>query len=425
VTTRRTLTRLLAVLAVLALVVACGRDGDDDDGAAGGDQGGAEELGDAPGFDGTTIRVGAVTPQSGQAAVIGNPLTAGNQLYFEALNEEEGGIAGRYPVEVEVVDSRYDPPTAVQVYNGVKDNVTMLVQLLGTPITNAILPQLTRDQIVAAPASLDAEWVREPNLVPLGGPYQVQAINALDYYLGQGGEGSTICTLTKDDPYGEAGLEGVEFASEELDFEIAEQATFAVGAADFTAQVNQLSGAGCELVWLTSLPTEASSILTTAQRLGFAPQWIGQSPTWVSAFASTFAATDFLLVSEGPEWGDESVPGMAQMLEDIERYLPDQQPDIYFTFGYAQAWATAQVLEAAVANGDLSRRGVLEALESIDTIDVGGLLGEYAYGAPEDRDPPRVSTIFEIDPEAPGGLSAVETNFSSDAAKAFEFEGGT
>lgn len=419
--------RLVAVLAILVLVaVACGRDDDDGGGADGGGDGG--ELSEVAGFDGETIRVGAITPQSGPAAVIGNPLTAGNQLFFQALNEEEGGIAGQYPVELEIADSRYEPPTAVQVYNGMKDDVVMLVQLLGTPITTAILPQLEADSLVASPASLDAEWVREPNLLPLGGPYQIQAINAMQYYLTDGGgEGSTICTLTKDDPYGEAGLEGVEFAGEELDFEITESATFSQGAQDFTAQINQLSGANCEMVWLTALPTEASPILQAGARLGFNPQWIGQSPTWVSVFAQTFADANFLLVGEGPEWGDESVSGMARMLEDVEQYMPDQEPDIYFAFGYAQAWATAQLLEQAVEDGDLSRDGMLAALESLDTLEFGGLFGDYSYGAGggvENRNPPRVSTIFEIDPAAPGGLSAIDTNFTSDAAEAYEFEGG-
>ena len=41
-----------------------------------------------------------------------------------------------------------------------------------------MLPQLKPDNIVAAPASLDAFWVREQNLLPIGAPYQIQAINA-------------------------------------------------------------------------------------------------------------------------------------------------------------------------------------------------------------------------------------------------------
>ena len=78
------------------------------------------------------------------------------------------------------------------------------VQILGTPIIAAVLPQLKKDKIAAGPATLDSNWVREPNLVPIGAPYQIQAINALDYYVKGEGKGGNkrICTMIQDDPYG-------------------------------------------------------------------------------------------------------------------------------------------------------------------------------------------------------------------------------
>ena len=41
-------------------------------------------------------------------AVIGNPLTAGNQAYFDYVNRP-GGIAGKYKVELVQADTQYDP----------------------------------------------------------------------------------------------------------------------------------------------------------------------------------------------------------------------------------------------------------------------------------------------------------------------------
>jgi hypothetical protein len=80
------------------------------------------------------------------------------------------------------------------------------------------------------------------------------------------------------------------------------------------------------------------------------------------------------------------------------------------------------VLEAAVANGDLSREGIIEAMNGIETLTFDGLTGDYPYGAPEDRDPPRASTIFSVDPEAPGGLRVLEADVVSEAAENYEFE---
>jgi len=415
---RAALLAVLALVAVLALA-ACGRD--DDDGG-----GGDGDIATAPGFDGKTIRLGVITPRSGPVAVIGNPLTNGNRVWFEHINEDEGGIAGKYKVELVERDSRYDPATAVQQYNRIKDDVTMFVQVLGTPIINAVLPQLKRDNIVAGPATLDSEWVREQQLAPVGGPYQVQVINAVDYYLRHEGKDNTICAIIQDDPYGEAGLEGLEFASEQLDFEIATVARYRVGDEDVTAQIGQLRQANCDAVVFVGLPEDAGTVLGTAARAQFAPRWIAQSPAWVAALGQSplakYLEQTLWVVAEGPEWGDESVPGMAQMMEHVEKFAPDQQPDYYFTFGYTQAKLVSAILEKAVELGDLSREGIVEAMNNLGTFQTDGLGGDYQYGPPEDRDPPRQSTLYRVDADAPFGLKAIETNFSSDAAEAYQFD---
>ncbi|HEX9992305.1 MAG TPA: ABC transporter substrate-binding protein [Acidimicrobiales bacterium] len=449
--TNRPLFRILALLFAFVLIgAACGRDDEDsadapaatDDGDDGGDdtsdttaaEGTDEddsggELATAPGFDGSTIKVGIVTPQTGGVEVIGNPLTTGNQVYFDYVNDELGGIAGQYQIETVVVDSQYDATVGLQQYNAIKDDVVMFAQILGTPVVNTVLEQLRQDNIVAAPASLDSFWVREQNLLPIGGPYQVQAINAMDWWINEGGGSTdaTVCTMIQDDPYGEAGQEGVEFAAEQLGFEVAATARFGATDTDFTAQVGQLSEANCEVVFLVSTPTGTGGILGVAAAQNFTPQWIGQSPTWIGLLAASplaeYLQANFKVVAEGTEWGDESVPGMADMIARQEQYAPDQGPDYYFAFGYNQAQAVVQVLEAAVENGDLSREGIIEAMNSLDTLTFDGLSGDYEWGAPEDRNPPRASTIFEVDPEKPFGLGVVARDYESEAADAFEFEG--
>ncbi|MFP5579805.1 MAG: ABC transporter substrate-binding protein [Acidimicrobiia bacterium] len=429
------LLRILALLLSLSLVAAaCGDDDDETEAGTeapeettGGEEGGGEPA-EAPGFDGETIRLGVLTPQTGVAAVIGNPVTEGNRVFFEALNAE-GGIAGKYKVELEIADTQYQPQTAVQQYNATKDNVAAYVQVLGTGVVNALLPLLSEDEIVAGPGSLDSFWVPEQNLLPLGGPYQIQAINAMDYWFNQEGNDpadTTVCTMIQDDPYGEAGQTGIEYAAEEIGFEVAETARFAATDTDFSGQINTLKSGGCELVFLVSLPSATGAVIGAAAQQQFAPQWIGQSPTWVGALAQSpiapYLQENYLLMSEGPEWGDTSSEGMAQMLEDQEQYAPDQGPDIYFAFGYAEAWSFAQVLERAVELGDLSREGILEAMNTVGTITTGGLLGDYEFGPPEERKPPRGSRVFAIDPATPGGLKAVAEEFVSEAAEAFEFE---
>ena len=421
--------KFLALLFAMSLLAAaCGGNADDDGEDASTDEGSEEpaesggEPDTAPGFDGSTIRLGVITPQTGVAAVIGNPLTNGNQVFFDALNAK-GGIAGKYKVELEIVDSQYQPATGTQVYGATKADVAAYVQILGTAVVNAILPQLKSDNIVASPASLDSFWIREQQLLALGAPYQIQAINGMDWWVNQEGNAdSTICLMRQDDDYGKAGLEGMEFAAEELGFEITEDVTFAPTDTEFGAQVNQLKGAGCEFVFLVGLPSATSPIMAAAEQTGFTPQWLGQSPTWISLFAgNAYLQQNFAVVAEGPEWGDATSEGMAQMLADIEAHdTKDQAADIYFAFGYAQAWSMAQVLEKAVELGDLSREGIVAAMNEVGTLDTGGLLGDYEYGEPADRKFPRGNRIFTVDATAEGGLKAATETFVSEAAEKFE-----
>jgi ABC-type branched-subunit amino acid transport system substrate-binding protein len=418
--------------ALVMLATACGGGRDDDESGGGDDEEDTEEGGppaEGPGFDGETIRLGVITPTSGRVAVIGEPLTNGNRAYWEYVNEELGGVAGEYQVELVIEDSAYDPPVAVQKYNQIKGDVVMFNQLLGTPVVNAVLEQLKTDGIVAQPATLDSFWVREQNLLPIGAPYQIQAINGLNWFVTEGGgsEESAICSLVQDDPYGEAGQEGVDFALEQLGIDLTDTASFTVGNTDFTTQISQLQGSGCEAVWLTSTPTDTATALGKAAELGFEPTWLGQSPSWIGAFVESplmpYLEANYVWVSEGPEYGNEEIEGMSELIRIQETYAPDQVPDTYFNFGYLESKAVHQVLEAAVENGDLSREGIVEAMNSIDELTFDGLFGDYPWGAPEDRDPPRGSSIFRPNAEKPIGLELVVEEHEAPFAPDFDFGG--
>lgn len=416
--------RLVALsAALLLLAAACGRDDQGDAGGGGSQTEG--ELSNAPGFDGTTIKLGVITPLSGPVAdPIGLPLTAGGDVYWEKVNAA-GGVAGKYKVELVKEDNVYDPAQTRTKYTKVKDQVVFFSQILGTPPTKAVLPELKSDGIGASPASLDAAWVREPNLLPIGSTYQIQFINAADYLINEKAmKGKPMCVVAIEGEYGDAGIEGLQFAGQELDFEVAATARYKATDQDFTAQIQQLKNAKCAAVFLTALPSQTGLIIGRAAQQGFTPQWVGQSPTWVSALAKSQVAPvlqrSFLWASEGTTWGDQSVEGMKELTADVAKYKPDQQPDVYFVFGYVQALAVHALLEKAVENNDLSREGITRAIEEVE-VDYKGLLGEYKYGKPADRDPSRSTTIFSVDPAVPGALKKV-TEVSSDAAKAVEFK---
>jgi len=407
--------RHLAAGVVLAVVaVACGR-------------GGGAGLADAPGFDTSsgTIRVGILAPLSGPVQVIGVPLVAGFRTRFDGINAR-GGIGGRFKVEVVAEDNQYDVPTSVQLYQKVKDQVAVLA-LVGTPHVNAVLPQLKADGVVALPASLDAQWVKEINLIPYGAPYQIQFLNGASWYLNEGGgRGKRICVMAIEGPYGDAGVAGLQAAAAAEQFEIEATVRYRATDTEFTAQVGQLADARCDAVFLTGLPSTTGPVLGTGAKLGFTPLWLGQSPTWSTSFSTSeelrpILERNFVLLTDGPEWGDESEPGMRQMLADIRELEPGQDPDIYFQAGYLAAMATAALLEKAATLEDFSRAGLLEAQRQPGPVSFEGLAGDWTYGPPEQRNPSRQTSVFRPNSAKPGGLEALKKNFTTPAAQAFSF----
>jgi ABC-type branched-subunit amino acid transport system substrate-binding protein len=380
---------------------------------------------EGPGFDGTTIKLGVISPLSGRVSLLGLPMTAGNQMYWDYVNEELGGVGGKYKVELVQEDSQYQPQIAIQNYDKIKDDIVAFQQVLGTQVTKALLPKMQADKLAAVPATLDSAWVRVQNLFPIGGPYQIEAINGLDYYVRNGGKGKTVCALAQDDEYGEAGLEGLAYAKKKLKLKTGPSARFKTGE-DLTAQIQQLSDAKCEAVLVVATAADLSAIVTKATALNFQTRMIALAPFWLPVFAESASLQGYLvdnvwIASEAaPSWGDTSVKGMKDLVDRMAQFAPAQKPDTYFLFGYAMSVALHQILEKAVKNGDLSRAGIIKASNQVGTLKFDGLIGNYLYGKkPADRNPPRASTIAGIDPAQPLGWEIVSDKVESKAAKGF------
>jgi ABC-type branched-subunit amino acid transport system substrate-binding protein len=379
-----------------------------------------------PGFDGRRISLGILTSQTGADSSTGQALSAGNQLFWDELNAK-GGVAGRYRVRLEAGDTGDFESVAAIEYDRIQRGVVMFEDLQGTRATKAILPRLQRDGTVATPSTFDSEWVRQPYLLPIGAPSEIQAVNGISYYLDHGGRNTTLCALREDDTYGRFGYDGVEFAAARLGIPIAAQPTFAPFQVSFADQLDALEGAGCQAVVFNGEPGHARAMFSQAAAHGFTPRWIMLARGWTPEVISDPAVAAYLaqhawLVSEGTAWGDTSLPGMRRFLRAQQRYRPDQPPAAAVVFGYVQAWAVDQILEQAAKAGDLSRRGIRDAATSVGTLRFGGLSGDYRYGhRAADRKPPRASTLFMIDPTAPGGLAVLAGGIVSPSAQEYQF----
>src|SRR6266511_3188675 len=213
--------RLMGVLVAVALAV-----GATSQAAFAGGAHSQKKPPDVPGFNGSTIKLGVITPQSGLASVVGKPLTEGNRVYWDAKNAQ-GGVAGKYKVDLSIEDSQYQVETALQGYDSIKGDVVAFQQMLGTQSVKSVNTRLQADNAYGGPASLEGVWVKQPTLMPIGTPYQVLAANGLDWYLKNGGKGKKVCAMAQDDAYGASGLDGLTQAAKTLKVKVTKTVRYA------------------------------------------------------------------------------------------------------------------------------------------------------------------------------------------------------
>ena len=373
-----------------------------------------------------TLTLGIISPFSGPVAdPVGKPLARGVEVFFKSINAQ-GGIDG-FQVNLVEKDSQYDPQLQVQMYNQIHNQILMIADSLGTGTTFAIKDLAASDHMLVSAATLSSALAREKYLILVGTPYRLQVENAFDYVVNKlGVKHPSTGIIYQNDDYGQDGLTGYKEAVTAYQMHDAAQASYAPTDTDFTAQVSHMKQSGAKYVFLTTLPSVTAKIIATGHALGYDPQWILQSPAFSTLLLGVPSLVPLLskawVVSQGASWGDTSKPGMQQMLSDVSKYAPDQKPDGFFEFGYAESKITYAILKKALDNKDVTRDGLLTAFESLKNVDLGGLLPPVTYGASgNDRVPTRDSTVYIIDPSQPTKIRDLSGDFTGTAAQQSQF----
>jgi ABC-type branched-subunit amino acid transport system substrate-binding protein len=405
-------------------VAACGTGGTSSNSSSSGIQAG-------PGVDLSTktITLGVLTPLSGPVEVIGKPLTAGQADYFKWL-DANGGING-WKINLDTQDTAYDPQTEVQKYNQMISSVLFIAQSLGSPTTEAVEQLAESQQVVIGTAAQDSAFVTHDINAVIGTPYAVDVANGL-YYVTQKAPGAKIGIVYQNDAYGQDGLKGYNAAKAAYGFDDVGSATYNATDTTFTSQALAMKNDGAQYVMLTAIPNAAASIIGAAATIGYTPHWILQSSAWSEyLMTSTGVASgtrtpvypallgQWVLGYEA-EWGDTSVPGMSQFLQVQQQYSPNQSPDTNYLYGYCLAVMEKDLLAKAIAAGNLTRQGVLQAKLNLGIVDFGGLIPTADY-TPSLGPADRQTEIAQVDATAPGFRKNIAPFFSSSAAQNLTF----
>lgn len=458
------LLRTVAVLAALAmLATACGGGGDADDDAADdtadtADTDTADDDADADAdsaADGSTgdvtfdvgvteeacpdavneangcIYLGLISDLTeGPFAPVSVPVTDAQVAFWRTVNEE-GGIGGAFDVDVETYtrDNKYNPEEHNRVYNEIKPDVLALAQSLGSPTTAAIIDDMLANDIVATPGGWTSLYeTDDPGRVILesGAPYCVESMNAVDYYAeNEGGLESLVIVHVPGD-YGADAAVGAMLAGE------AQGAAVTVIEVPPTASGGELQGAITQIVEIDPdlvipavAPGQLAEIVGGAVAGGFDGRFIGPGPTWNPGLLQSPAAEALQAQYwQSKPWAsfDADTPGH----EAMRAASPDvTETNWGYTSGWIWSYPLREALQVAYENGDLTRAGLVAAIESLETVDYQGMLPEEAGTFSGDINDQvfRQSMIAEPDPDSVEGTTVISDFYMGPTAESYEFEG--
>jgi ABC-type branched-subunit amino acid transport system substrate-binding protein len=383
-------TRLCVLVGLFVVTLAC------DGGPGTGERRHASVAG--PGVTATSIRLGVLTDESGPNKAFAVARLRAARVFFQALNDD-GGINGRR-VDLVVADHQFNRDVAVQKYLAMRESILMVEHVYPMAFVE---DDLARDEVLASPVARYSRLAGKRLLVMTGPSYRDEMANAVDWLAGTLAEpeGTRIAAVSQADEYGADGLAGIEATARHHGFELAARVTYQPTDTDFSNQATALKDSGAKYVFMATQSRSTGRIVEACANIGFLPDFVGNYFSFKPQIIADNPALKPLFEkhwkTSGPyaHWG-ENVPGMKRMLEAIGRYAPDQSPEPLFVQGWVQAEIVAEILKRAEKMNDLTRPGIINALDSMRDVDLGGLSAPLSYGKDHlGRSPSRQTRIFE------------------------------
>jgi hypothetical protein len=383
--------------------------------------------------DNGCIYLGVISDLSdGPFAALAIPAVAGAIEFWNTVNA--GGGVGGFDIAItadNTVDAHYNPSEHVEGYVEIEPNILMLAQSLGTPQTQAALPQYIEDNMFAVPATWWSGWAFPENdgnglVLETGINYCLEAMNDMDFVVGQLGTDITYGIVGFPGDYGGDPAAGYLHAAGELGlgdpaFQLVQVPLSAGG--DVSEAVSTILATTPDVVFITTGPLEMAQTMGGVFGAGGQAMFVGTHPTWnpglvaqealLPALKAAYFQSGFVPGWFGESAGHDAARGAADAI--------GQEPNEWFLNGWASQYPVKALIEAGLANGDITRAGLVGALGDLTDVSFEGMLPNASYvGDPNDI-VSRQSIINRVDETAPGGTVTATGMFSGPTAEAYDF----
>ncbi len=325
-----------------------------------------------PGLSETEVLIGSCSALEGPSHFLGVETVTGAKAYFNLINDK-GGVNGR-KLKLISADDSYDPAKTQTCFDHLmSEKVFALGFFVGTPTAVKYVPMAESAKIPLVGLFTGAQTLYVPLrhwVVNVRASYfdeTREQVDGLWKTLGY----KKIGVIYPEDAFGTAVLEGVKAALKERGAEPAAIGSYQRQTAQVGGAIDTVRGANPDAVVVVGPANTVAPILKQAHAKGWKPLFLTVS----------FVGTDELISEAGqdaegvvitqvvPPYYMTEQKSVALYRRALGKYFPAEQPNFVSLEGFVDAMVLVEGLKRA--GKDLTREGLIHAIESIHDHDLG------------------------------------------------------
>lgn len=329
------------------------------------------------------IVIGQVAPLSGVLADTGKDMVLGAKVYFDYVNEQ-GGVHGKRIRHV-VKDDGYKVDETVRLTREVinKDGALALIGFAGTGNVGELLKQkvLEEANIALVAPYTGGEVLRtpfNPYIFHIRAGYADEAEGIVDQLIMLNMK--RIGVMYQDDPFGKAGLAGVEAALKKRGLEIVGTGPYEKNTDNVTHAVQELAKANPQAVVMISVNKSTAAFSKQIRAVSTVAQLVNISvvnPKEISRLIGPESARGIGVAQVMPYPYSATVSIVKEYQQAMKKYAPAGTELSYTSF---EEFVGAKVLVEGLkrAGPGASREKVIRALETLNPFDTGGFTVRFS-----------------------------------------------
>lgn len=326
----------------------------------------------APGVSENEILIGSCSALEGPSHFLGVETVTGAKAYFNLVNEE-GGVNGR-KLKLISADDSYDPARTQACFEHLmSEKVFALGFFVGTPTAVKYVPMADSAKIPLVGLFTGAQTLYVPLrhwVVNVRASYfdETRAqVEGLWKTLGY----KKIGVIYPEDAFGTTVLEGVKAALKEQGAEPSAIGSYQRQTAQVATAIDAVRGSNPDAVVVVGPANTVAPILKQAHAKGWKPLFLTVS----------FVGTDELISEAGqdaegvvitqvvPPYYMTEQKSVALYRRALSKFFPSEQPNFVSLEGFVDAMVLVEGIKRA--GKDLTREGLIHAIESIHDHDLG------------------------------------------------------